>query len=110
MVNIFTNEMQRVAAKAPSQYTRRVNDTQKRLNILFDHLNNEDLLKPDTVADLTQLARALQARNYDEAGRLQGEIYAQKTAECGDWMVSDPNAHALITKLITATGRSQVPH
>lgn len=110
MVNILSNEMQRVAAHAPTQYARRVNDTQKRLNILFDHLNNNDLLKLDTVTELTELARALQARNYDEAARMQGDIYKEKTAECGDWMVSDPSLDLQITELTMVTGRSEIPH
>lgn len=89
MVNIFSNEMQRISAHAPSQYARRINDTQKRINILFDHLNSGDLVKPDTVGQLTELARALQARNFDEATRMQADIHKEKTTECGDWMVSN---------------------
>ena len=88
LVNIFSSEMQRISAQAPSQYARRINDTQKRINILFDHLNNGDLVKPDTVDQLTELARALQARNFDEATKMQADIHKEKTAECGDWMVS----------------------
>ena len=63
-------------------------DTQKRLNLLFDHLNNEDLVKSDTVGQLSELAEALQARNYDAAHRLQVDIQKEKTEECGNWMVS----------------------
>jgi hypothetical protein len=49
MYEILDAEMQRVKAKAPANYKQHVVDTEKRLNILFDHLNNEDLLKPDTI-------------------------------------------------------------
>jgi protein transport protein SEC31 len=80
--------MQRVASKAPASFAAQVKDTQKRLNILFDHLNNEELVKPDTIQRLNELAEALQAKNYDAAARLQVDIQREKTEECGNWMVS----------------------
>lgn len=81
--------MQRVASKAPSSFAPQVKDTQKRLNILFDHLNNGELVQPDTIEQLSQLADALQAKNYEVAQRLQVTIQRDKTEECGNWMVSD---------------------
>lgn len=87
-MNIFNNDMQRVAGKAPANFAAQVKDTQKRLNILFDHVNNGDLLKPDTVERLSELARALQAKNYDAAAKMQVEIQREKLDECGNWMVS----------------------
>lgn len=91
MVDTFNNDMQRVAGKAPANFAVQVKDTQKRLNILFDHLNNGDLLKPDTISNLTELARALQAKNYDLASRMQVNIQREKLDECGQWMVSCPH-------------------
>jgi protein transport protein SEC31 len=87
MVSIFSNDMQRVAGKAPPSFAAQVKDTQKRLNILFDHLNNEDLLKPDTIERLSALAQALQAKDYDSAARMQVDIQREKLEECGNWMV-----------------------
>lgn len=87
-MEIFTADMQRVASKAPPSFDPQVKDTQKRLNILFDHLNNEELVKPDTIKRLDELAEALQAKNYDAASRLQVDIQREKTEECGNWMVS----------------------
>jgi protein transport protein SEC31 len=87
MVEIFSNDMQRVASKAPASFAQQVKDTQKRLNILFDHLNNEELVKPDTIARLNELAEALQSKNYDVAARLQVDIQRERTDECGNWMV-----------------------
>lgn len=80
--------MQRVAAKAPASFAPQVKDTQKRLNILFDHLNNEELVKPDTIKRLDELAEALAAKNFDHASKLQVDIQREKTDECGNWMVS----------------------
>jgi protein transport protein SEC31 len=88
MVEIFSHDMQRVASKAPSSFAPQVKDSQKRLNILFDHLNNEELIKPDTIQKLNELAEALQSKNYDRATKLQVEIQTEKTNECGNWMVS----------------------
>lgn len=79
--------MQRVAVKAPSNFAPQVKDTQKRLNILFDHLNNEELVQPGTIEQLTELAQAIEAKNYDVAHKLQVEVQRDKTEECGNWMV-----------------------
>jgi protein transport protein SEC31 len=80
--------MQRVKAKAPAQYKAHVLDTEKRLNILFDHLNNEDLLKPDTIQEMNQLANHIQAKQYDEATSIFSELMTNKTDEGSNWMVS----------------------
>ncbi|UKZ59078.1 uncharacterized protein TrAtP1_000396 [Trichoderma atroviride] len=79
--------MQRVASKAPATFAPQVKDTQKRLNILFDHLNNEELIQPSTIEQLSQLAEAIQAKDYATAQKLQMEINRDKTDECGNWMV-----------------------
>jgi protein transport protein SEC31 len=65
-----------------------VKNTQKRLGLLFDDLNNQLLVKPDTIEDLSRLADALEAKDYDTAHKLQVEIQRDKTEECGNWMVS----------------------
>ena len=80
--------MQRVKSKAPASFKAQVNDTEKRLTILFDHLNNEDLLKPNTVQDMVELAEALRARDYEQAQSIHVDIMTNRTDECGNWMVS----------------------
>ncbi|KAF2745961.1 hypothetical protein M011DRAFT_469221 [Sporormia fimetaria CBS 119925] len=84
---ILNAEMQRVKARAPQQYKAHVVDTEKRLNILFDHLNNEDLLKPDTIQEMSELASLLQARRHDEASALFMDLMTNKTDEGSNWMV-----------------------
>jgi protein transport protein SEC31 len=79
--------MQRVAAKAPATFAPQVKDTEKRLNLLFDHLNNEELVQPDTIEELSKLAQALQSRDYATAHQIQVSIQTNKTEECGNWMV-----------------------
>ena len=90
LVEVFSNDMQRVASKAPASFAAQVKDTQKRLNILFEHLNNEELIKPDTIERLSELSEALHSKNYDAASKLQVDIQSQKTEECGNWMVISP--------------------
>lgn len=85
---ILSSDMQRVKARAPQSFKTQVNDAEKRLNILFDHLNNEDLLKEQTVQDMVQLAQALQSRDYEQAQTIHVDIMTNRTEECGNWMVS----------------------
>ncbi|KAL4893177.1 protein transport protein sec31 [Aspergillus ambiguus] len=84
---ILSADMQRVKSRAPSSFKAQVDDAERRLNILFDHLNNEDLLKPNTVADMAELARAIQARDYDTARTIHVDIMTNRMDECGNWMV-----------------------
>ncbi|KAF4983758.1 hypothetical protein FZEAL_910 [Fusarium zealandicum] len=87
LVDLLSQDMQRVAAKAPSTFAPQVKDTQKRLNLLFDHLNNEELIQPNTIDQLSELAQAIEAKDYDAAHKLQVDIQREKTEECGNWMV-----------------------
>ncbi|KAH9875121.1 protein transport protein S31 [Plenodomus biglobosus] len=84
---VLDADMQRVKSKAPAQYKQHVVDTEKRLNILFDHLNNEDLLKPDTIEELNKLADNMQGRQYDEAIAIFSNLMTNKTDEGSNWMV-----------------------
>jgi len=84
---ILSSEMARVKGRAPASFEPQVRDTEKRLDILFDHLNNEDLLKPDTVAQIAQLATALQNRDFQTASDIQMDVHTNKVEECGNWMV-----------------------
>lgn len=80
--------MQRVKARAPPSFKPQVIDTERRLGILFDHLNNEDLLKPDTINEMNELAQQLQAKQYDQAQALLMDIMKNKNDEGSNWMVS----------------------
>ncbi|OAL49964.1 WD40 repeat-like protein [Pyrenochaeta sp. DS3sAY3a] len=84
---ILDADMQRVKAKAPAQYKQHVADTEKRLNILFDHLNNEDLLKPDTIQLMNELASNIQGRQYDQALAIFSDLMTNKNDEGSNWLV-----------------------
>lgn len=79
--------MGRVKARAPASFKAQVNDTEKRLDILYDHLNNEDLLKPDTIEQIKELSVALQNRDFQRASDIQMDVHTNKVEECGNWMV-----------------------
>ena len=88
LVDILTRDAQRVASRAPANFAPQVKDTQKRLDLLFDHLNNEELVHPDTIEKLAELAEAIEAKDYDAATSIQVTLQTTKTEECGKWMVS----------------------
>ena len=88
MYEILNDDMHRVKSRAPAAFKAHVNDMEKRLNILFDHLNNEDLLKPNTIEDMVELAQAIRSKNYDQAQAIHIDILTNRNSECGTWMVS----------------------
>ena len=79
--------MTRVKSRAPASFKPQVTDTEKRLDILFDHLNNEDLLKPDTVWQMVELSQSLRDGQFDRAAEIQVEVHRDKVDEAGQWMV-----------------------
>lgn len=80
--------MARVKSRAPASFAAQVNDVEKRLNILFDHLNNGTLVKPDTIAMLADIAQALQARDFERATQVLTEMMKVKLeSEGANWMV-----------------------
>lgn len=84
---ILSEEVEAVAPLIPSSYSRQLSDAKKRLEILFDHLNNEDLLSDETITDMVALAQALQTRDYDTAAEIQLSIFTGRSEQCGQWMV-----------------------
>lgn len=95
-------------SRAPASFKAQVIDTEKRLNILFDHLNNENLLKPDTIENMSELAHALQTRNYDQAQAIHVDILTNKTDECGNWMVSCNPCAGTVTSSSILTSLNKV--
>ena len=84
---ILSGDMQRIKSRAPSSFKAQVEDAERRLSILFDHLNNEDLLKSNTISDMVQLSHAIQNRDYETARTIHVDIMTNRTEECGNWMV-----------------------
>ncbi|RPA87007.1 hypothetical protein BJ508DRAFT_410594 [Ascobolus immersus RN42] len=80
-------EVERVKGGAPPSYKRKVDDMVKRLNILFDHINNEELLTEGTLASMLELSQAVANRDYDTAYNIHLELLTNKTDECSQWMI-----------------------
>ncbi|KAJ8097316.1 hypothetical protein POJ06DRAFT_261049 [Lipomyces tetrasporus] len=84
---ILNAEMARVKQKIPPSVARQVNDAEKRLNILFDHLNNSELLTEETIREMVILAKAMKARDFETAYAVHINLLTTRTDECGHWMV-----------------------
>lgn len=70
-------------------YKPQVEDMEKRINILFDHLNNEDLLSEQTVQQMVSISQAVQNRDWDQASSLFNDMQTGKLETEGThWMVS----------------------
>ncbi|KAF4552090.1 Protein transport protein sec31-like protein [Elsinoe fawcettii] len=86
--DILNADMARIKSKAPATYAPQVNDTERRLSILFDHLNNQDLLKEDTIQEMVTISQAVQARDYARAQEVFTAMMKEKLeGEGGNWMV-----------------------
>lgn len=89
IVDLLSPEVARIKSVAPQAFKPQVDDMDKRINILFDHLNNEELLKPDTVQQMVDISRAVAGKDWDTAQRLFTEMQSAKLDTEGTlWMVS----------------------
>lgn len=84
---LLDREFNRVKPSIPPNFARHIKDAEKRLNILYDHLNNEELLSDDAIASMISLAQALVAKDFDTAFQIHLDILTSKSNECGQWMV-----------------------
>ncbi len=84
--HLLDAQLERIKPIIPEQHSRQLKDTERRLHILFDHLNNEDLLTHSTIQDLLTLVNELQVENFRDAKSIVLRISTDKTEECGKWM------------------------
>jgi len=68
------------------KFKKHLEDTDHRLAILFDHLNNEELLTPDTIQEMNELADFVQNKQFDEAMATCTDLITNKTDQGTDWM------------------------
>ena len=94
--DILSSDFQRVKAKAPPQFKAHVTDAEKRLNLLYDHLNNEDLLQPDTTESMVELSEAIRTKHYDQAQAIHIDLVSNKSDQCGQWMVRTTATYVLL--------------
>lgn len=83
----LNKELEHVKPNIPEKFNKQVLDTEKRLNILFDHLNNEDLLTQPTIDLLNSLIETLNARDYQTALNIHLDLLTNHSHEGGNWLV-----------------------
>lgn len=84
----MTPEVARIKSLAPQTFKPQVEDMDKRINILFDHLNNEELLQPDTIQQMVEISQHIQAKEWDQAQVLFADMQSAKLETEGThWMV-----------------------
>ncbi|CAG8591763.1 13128_t:CDS:10 [Ambispora gerdemannii] len=83
---IFSSELLRAQQKSPPNQKKVLDDTAKRLNALFDELNNELVPQP-VIGSLLNLVQALQVRDYATVTRIHVELMTTKFDECQKWIV-----------------------
>lgn len=77
----------------PEKYARHGADMEQRLNILFDHLNNEELSSA-LIASLKQVSTALESKDFESAKGVDIDIATNYSDELGNW-------HTGLKRLIT---------
>lgn len=83
----FTSLLASVKQNAPAKFSKHVADMEKRLNMLYGHLQRGDLVSPGTVALLHEISQALMARDYQAAAGFNREIMEKYSGEVGEWNV-----------------------
>lgn len=90
----FTKYLEEIKPAAPPKYAKHVADMEKRLNILFDLLNKQDILTEGTLDLLTNVASELENKNYTAAASSNDAILVHHANEVGAW-------HTGVKRLIT---------
>lgn len=62
-----------------------MDDAEKKLNMLFDMLNNGEV-SPAVVEHMLLLTQALQVKNYNAAYQTHLELHSTRTDEVSAWM------------------------
>ncbi|KAL1407031.1 protein transport protein S31 [Vanrija albida] len=71
-------------ADVPPHVKKIVGDTDRRLNILFDELNN-DAVGPETIAKLNQIVQAIGARDPNGALAIHVDLLTTATSDTSHW-------------------------
>ena len=86
IVEFLKAELERVTPLTPKEYTKQLKDCEKRLKILFDHLEKQDLLTQPTIEKLKELVTCLKEKKYSEAMQIHVDIATNHAAEGGNWL------------------------
>lgn len=87
IVEGLTTILATIEPQVPEKYLKHVVDTRTRLNHLFDHLNNSELVTPPTIALLSNVVSSVEARDFSAAASTNLLILTEHSAEIGLWHV-----------------------
>ncbi|KAK6360257.1 protein transport protein S31 [Orbilia blumenaviensis] len=79
LYEILSGEMELVTANAPPDAKAQLQVLGKRLDTFFDHLNNDDLISPDVVRQLTDAFAHVKSGNFEAAS----SVYTAVQSELG---------------------------
>lgn len=83
---ILSRELQRIKAQTPPAQKRMVDDAERRLNMLFDYLNNS-LLDPKSIDGLQKLVQAVDARNQQAALSIHVQLVTSASGDVAQALV-----------------------
>ncbi|EDO15909.1 hypothetical protein Kpol_1019p30 [Vanderwaltozyma polyspora DSM 70294] len=86
IVDYFNAEVERVSSLIPKEYAKQLKDCKKRLKILFEHLEKQDLLTQPTIDKLSTLISYLKENKYIEAMETHVDIATNHAQEGGNWL------------------------
>jgi protein transport protein SEC31 len=74
-----------VKPNVPERFSKHAEDMEKRLNFLYDHLNNDDLLSEEAISELKKVCSALEAKDYATATQLNVDFATNHSDKTGKW-------------------------
>lgn len=86
IIDFFKQELERVSPLIPQEYSKQLKDCKKRLNILFKHLQNHDLLTAPTEKKLSEITSLMKATEYSKAMEIYVDIANNHAHEGGNWL------------------------
>lgn len=86
IIDFLQEELARVTPLTPKEYTKQLKDCDKRLKILFVHLERGDLLTEPTIEKLKELIEFLKTKNYTAAMNVHVDIATNHAHEGGNWL------------------------
>ena len=82
---VLSTTLESLRPNIPEKYAKHGEDMEKRLAILFDHLNNEELISPAGINALNSICTHLEAKNYAQAGAEVLGFASTFPDEIGNW-------------------------
>lgn len=93
MYEALSSEFARVKQGNPNatgQIKKITDDTERRLNVLYDELNNDNVPEA-SVERLNEITQAISARDWSNAMQIHTELLTSATTDLAHWAVSDLN-------------------